>query len=47
MKTILTTSLLKAIDNGEFKVVGGVIYDMVDSLTGHPYRLNKQLEEVA
>ena len=37
----------KAIDNGEFKVVGGVIYDTVDSLTGHPYRLIKQLEEVA
>ena len=47
VKTILTTSLLKAIDNGEFKVVGGVIYDTVDSLTGHPYRLIKQLEEVA
>ena len=47
VKTILTTSLLKAIDNGEFKVVGGVIYDTVDSLTGRPYQMIKQLEEVA
>ena len=47
VKTILTKSLIMAIENGDFRVVGGVIYDTVDTLTGQPYRMMKQLEEVA
>lgn len=47
VKTILTTSLITAIENGDFSVVGGTIYDEVDLLTGQPYKTVEHLEEVA
>lgn len=47
VKTILTTSLITAIENGDFSIVGGTIYDEVDLLTGQPYKMKEHLEEVA
>ena len=47
LKTIFTTSLVKAIEDGEFMVVDGMIYNAVDLLTGLPYKEVKRLEEVA